>query len=103
MLVVPHAELGQLPLALLVTKATAQPSKAGVPFAGYKAIPWLSRDIAIAQIPSVTALAALRNLPAGSDSRKILSALAIHTLVWRKKKVPIKILRQLSLLREERH
>jgi len=70
MLVVPHAELGQLPLALLVTKATVQPSKAGVPFAGYKAVPWLSRDIAIAQIPSVTALAALRNLPAGSANRK---------------------------------
>ena len=70
LLVVPHAELGQLPLSVLVTKATAQPTKAGIPFAGYKSIPWLARDIAIGQIPSVTALTALRNLPEGDANRK---------------------------------
>jgi CHAT domain-containing protein len=70
LLVVPHAELGQLPLAVLVTKASAQPAKAGIPFAGYKSTPWLARDIAIAQIPSVTALTALRNLPEGDANRK---------------------------------
>jgi CHAT domain-containing protein len=43
LLVVPHAELGQLPLSVLVTKATAQPTKVGIPFAGYKSIPWLAR------------------------------------------------------------
>ena len=71
MLTVPHAELGQLPLSLLVTKQTAQPPKGGAtPFVGYKAVPWLTRDIAVAQLPSVTALTALRSLPPGNASRK---------------------------------
>ncbi|MBU3565452.1 CHAT domain-containing protein [Polynucleobacter sp. MWH-HuK1] len=71
MLTVPHAELGQLPLSLLVTKPTAQPPKGGAtPFSGYKTVPWLTRDIAVAQVPSVTSLTALRALPAGSPNRK---------------------------------
>lgn len=71
MLVVPHAELGQLPISLLVTQATTQPAKGGaIAFVGYKSVPWLTRDIAVAQIPSVTALTALRSLPEGSPSRK---------------------------------
>ncbi len=71
MLTVPHAELGQLPLSLLVTKQTAQPPKGGTtPFVGYKTVPWLTRDIAVAQLPSVTALTALRSLPPGNASRK---------------------------------
>ena len=71
MLVVPHAELGQLPISLLVTQATAQPTKAGpITFSGYKTIPWLTRDIAVAQLPSVTALTALRSLPEGNPNRK---------------------------------
>ncbi len=71
MLTVPHAELGQLPLSLLVTRPTAQPAKGGAtPFSGYKTVPWLTRDIAVAQVPSVTALTALRALPAGNPNRK---------------------------------
>ena len=71
MLVVPHAELGQLPISLLVTQATNQPAKGGaIAFAGYKSVPWLTRDIAVAQVPSVTALTALRSLPEGNPSRK---------------------------------
>lgn len=70
MLVVPHAELGQLPLSVLVTQAVKQPLKSAVAFADYKQIPWLVRDIAIAQLPSVTALTALRNLPPGNPNRK---------------------------------
>ncbi|AGG34039.1 hypothetical protein D521_1471 [beta proteobacterium CB] len=71
MLVVPHAELGQLPISLLVTQATTQPAKGGaIAFVGYKSVPWLTRDIAVAQIPSVTALTALRSLPEGSPGRK---------------------------------
>jgi CHAT domain-containing protein len=70
MIVVPHAELGQLPLSVLVTKATTQPTKAGTPFASYKTVPFLTKDIAIAQIPSVTALTALRSLPEGDPNRK---------------------------------
>lgn len=71
MLVVPHAELGQLPISLLVTQATSQPTKGGaVAFAGYKTVPWLAREIAVAQVPSVTALTALRSLPEGNPNRK---------------------------------
>lgn len=71
MLVVPHAELGQLPISLLVTQATAQPAKSGaIAFSGYKSVPWLTRDIAVAQVPSVTALTALRSLPEGNPNRK---------------------------------
>jgi len=71
MLTVPHAELGQLPLSLLVTKPTSQPSKGGpTPFVGYKSVPWLTREIAVAQVPSVTALTALRSLPPGNVNRK---------------------------------
>jgi CHAT domain-containing protein len=71
MLVVPHAELGQLPISLLVTQATNQPAKGGaIAFTGYKSVPWLTRDIAVAQVPSVTALTALRSLPEGNPNRK---------------------------------
>jgi len=71
MLVVPHAELGQLPISLLVTQAINQPAKGGaIAFSGYKTVPWLTREIAVAQIPSVTALTALRSLPEGNPNRK---------------------------------
>ena len=71
LLTVPHAELGQLPLSLLVTKQTTQPTKGGsTAFIGYRSVPWLTRDIAVAQVPSVTALTALRALPAGNPNRK---------------------------------
>lgn len=70
LLAVPHAALGQLPLALLPTAATAQPGKSAVSFAGYQAVPWLLRHVAIAQLPSITALASLRKLPPGDASRR---------------------------------
>ncbi|OHC66503.1 MAG: hypothetical protein A2045_06110 [Rhodocyclales bacterium GWA2_65_20] len=70
LLAVPHAALGQLPLALLPTAAVAQPGKSAVPFAGYQAVPWLLRRVAVAQLPSVTALASLRRLPPGDASRR---------------------------------
>jgi CHAT domain-containing protein len=71
MLAVPHAELGQLPLALLTTKPDAQPAKAkGGDFTEYRKTAWLIRDIAVSQLPSVTALAALRNLPAPPTDRR---------------------------------
>jgi len=71
MLTVPHAELGQLPLSLLVTKPTIQPAKGGaVPFANYKSVPWLTREIAVSQLPSVTSLTSLRALPVANANRK---------------------------------
>ena len=71
LLAVPHAELGQLPLALLTTKPDAQSAKVkGGDFTEYRKTAWLIKDIAVAQLPSVTALAALRNLPAPPTDRR---------------------------------
>lgn len=71
LITVPHAELGQLPLSVLVTAAAARPAaKEATPFAGYRAVPWLLRTIAIEQLPSVTSLASLRKLPAGDAARR---------------------------------
>lgn len=71
LLAVPHAELGQLPLALLVSQPVAQPPAAAgqLPFSGYRNVPWLMRQLAVAQLPSVTALASLRRLPPGNSGR----------------------------------
>jgi CHAT domain-containing protein len=71
LLIVPHKALGQLPFGLLVTEATKPADAAGQPlFAGYKNVPFLIRKAAITQLPSVTALATLRALPAADPSRK---------------------------------
>ncbi len=71
MLTVPHAELGQLPLALLATKVDAQAPRAkGGDFTLYRKTAWLVKDIAVSQLPSVTALAALRNLPVPPADRR---------------------------------
>jgi CHAT domain-containing protein len=67
-LAVPHGELGQLPLAVLTTKPYVQPGKGSQSFAGYRNAPWLVREVAILQLPSVTALAALRAMPKGSET-----------------------------------
>ncbi|MFZ2855455.1 MAG: CHAT domain-containing protein [Rhodocyclaceae bacterium] len=74
-LAIPHAELGQLPFSLLLTEAIAQPAatqgKAGIePFAAYRNLPWLMRKAAIAQLPSVTALASLRRQALGDAQRR---------------------------------
>lgn len=63
LLVVPHAELGGLPLAVLPTES-ASISFGGDRFSGYRTVPWLARKVAVEQLPSVTALASLRRLPA---------------------------------------
>lgn len=71
LLAIPHAELGQLPLALLPTQSVAQPTaKTTPPFMGYRSVPWLARQIAITQLPSVTALASLRRLPVPAAGRR---------------------------------
>jgi hypothetical protein len=70
MISVPHDELAQLPLSVLVTKPTLQPEKTPIHFLGYRNVPWLAKDIAITQIPSVTALVSLRSLPPANPTRK---------------------------------
>jgi CHAT domain-containing protein len=57
---IPHASLGQLPIATFLTEVIKQPGKGANSFIGYQNAPWLMRKIAISQLPSVNALAALR-------------------------------------------
>ncbi len=66
--VIPHGVLGQLPFALLVTAPSQQPA-AGAQSA-YREVPWLLRKIAIAQLPSASAFAALRRTPPGKAGRQ---------------------------------
>ena len=67
--VIPHGALGQLPFALLVTAAAPQQPAVGAQ-AAYRDVPWLIRKVAIAQLPSASAFAALRRAPAGRTERQ---------------------------------
>ncbi|MDX1485328.1 MAG: CHAT domain-containing protein, partial [Alphaproteobacteria bacterium] len=63
LLIVPHGPLAQLPFSLLVTEK-AQVRDGNRPlFAGYRDVPWLVRRHAIATLPSVATLRALRRYP----------------------------------------
>ncbi len=69
LLVVSNGSLGQLPLGLLpTTSTTLQTSR--VNYSGYKEVPWLIKEVAITQVPSVNALVTLRHLPAGNPNRR---------------------------------
>jgi len=70
--VVPDGALGQLPLALLVTAPTtfAATDADGVPFSRYRSVPFLAKRVAVAQLPSVGSLAALRAVPVPRGERK---------------------------------
>ncbi|MBI1209426.1 MAG: CHAT domain-containing protein [Azospirillum sp.] len=72
LLVVPDKALGQLPFAVLVTEPASLPERsAGAPlFAEYRNVPWLVRQAAIVQLPSVNALVALRGAEHGSAAPK---------------------------------
>jgi CHAT domain-containing protein len=69
LLVVSNGALGQLPLGLLPT-APASLRTTTEPYAGYKEVPWLIKEVAITQLPSANALVTLRSLPAGNASRR---------------------------------
>ena len=69
--VVPDGALQSLPMGVLVTAPTPTPGETGATlFAGYKSVPFLARQVAITQLPSVAALATLRALPAASGERQ---------------------------------
>src|SRR5262249_8026594 len=72
LLVVANSGLAQLPFGLLATAdAPPPPDQPGAPpFAGYKTVPWLIRQVAVAQLPSVTSLTTLRATPAAAAGRK---------------------------------
>jgi CHAT domain-containing protein len=68
---VPHGALGQLPLGVLTTKPGAPRASPGAPmFAEYRDASWLVRDYAVLQVPSASALRALRGLRAPAAGRR---------------------------------
>jgi len=71
-LVVSHGALGQLPFALLVTsRASLEPEKPDqIMFSAYKKVPWLVREVAVTQLPSVASLVALRSARTGGAAQK---------------------------------
>ena len=69
LVVVPHDEIGQLPLGVLTTAPFQIKSKTENLFANYKEAPWLIRKYAIVSSPSVTALNSLRGLPEPKKDR----------------------------------
>ena len=71
LLVVPHGPLGQLPFALLPTSIDKPIAKGDVPFEEYKTVPWLIRQAALTQLPSVTALTTLRKTVQPKGERRM--------------------------------
>jgi len=71
-IVVPDSVLGTLPFSLLVTRDVPQPhEEAGqLRFAGYRDVPFLIRDVAVTQVPSVAAFVSLRSVAPGAAARK---------------------------------
>ena len=70
LLVVAHGPLGQLPFSVLVTGGDKTgPEKAPL-FSNYRSVPFLVRTHAVTVLPSVSALATLRSLPAAAPTRR---------------------------------
>ena len=70
LLVVPHKSLAQLPLAVLPTEHTIARPDSRTLFDHYLRVPWLVRSHALAQLPSVSALAVLRVPSPTTTSRR---------------------------------
>jgi CHAT domain-containing protein len=70
LLVVANGALAQLPFGILPTAAVAAPAgSAGLRFEQYKNVPWLIKQVAVAQLPAVNTLVTLRALPEGNTQR----------------------------------
>lgn len=72
LLVVPDRALGQIPFALLVTAPAQLRAEADAepPFVSYRNVPWLLRQVAVTQLPSVSSFITLRRVPPGAASRQ---------------------------------
>lgn len=69
LLYVAHGPLGRLPISVLPTDRITLPEETAPLFSRYQAVPWLGRKYAIATVPSVRALATLRQLPESSPDQ----------------------------------
>jgi CHAT domain-containing protein len=72
LIVVTNGALGQLPLSVLPTAPAKAVDGKGPLFVGYRDVPWLARTHAVSTVPSAAALRTLRQVPPGSDKRKLL-------------------------------
>ncbi len=72
LIVVTNGALGELPLSLLPTAPAKVTDGDGPLFIGYRDVPWLARTHAVSTVPSAAALRTLRQVPPGSDKRKLL-------------------------------
>ena len=63
LIVAPHGPLAQIPFSLLVTRSVPQPQDRAALFSGYQELPFLLREVAVTQVPSVAALTILRGMP----------------------------------------
>lgn len=70
LLVAANGAMSQVPPAMLPTASVQLENAKGARYAPYRAVPWLIREAAVTQIPSVNSLVALRRLPAASLQRR---------------------------------
>jgi CHAT domain-containing protein len=69
LMVVANGALGQLPFSLLPTAAAAPGADSGGRFSRYQTVPWLLKQVAVAQLPAVNTLVTLRGMRAGAAQR----------------------------------
>jgi CHAT domain-containing protein len=69
LVLVPHDEIGQLPLGVLITANFVLNPKADLRFSNYRDAPWLIKKYALVTVPSATALTSLRSLPKPKEGR----------------------------------
>jgi CHAT domain-containing protein len=70
LVVVPHKALGELPFSVLPVVPPTRPAGTAGLSTDYRQVPWLIRRAAIAQLPSVSTLLALRRMPGDKPGRK---------------------------------
>jgi CHAT domain-containing protein len=70
LLVVANGALSQLPPALLPTAKMTLGKDSGARYSAYRAVPWLIREAAVTQLPSVNSLVALRQLPQSTQRQR---------------------------------
>lgn len=70
LLVTVSGPLSQLPFSVLPTEPVAPVAGGALLFEPYKDVPWLAKQYAVAQLPSVNSLLTLRAMAAGRGERK---------------------------------
>lgn len=72
LVIISHGALSELPLSVLVTAPFKPVKRSALPFAEHAEAPWLIKQAAISYLPSLTALASLRNTATQSASKSFI-------------------------------